>query len=99
MLVITRAKGQGITLKGPDGLVIRLSLEDVRKSGDRARLGIEAPESIAIIRDELLGTEAEKDIASRGDAEAQREAVAASSPAGEAIPKQRLSTFQRGNRT
>ena len=48
MLVLTRKQNEGILI----GKDIRITLIDV--DGDRVRLGIEAPKSIRVIREELV---------------------------------------------
>ena len=51
MLVLSRAKGESITITGPDGTVISLMVVDVR--GQRIRLGMDAPKDWKIMRVEL----------------------------------------------
>jgi len=51
MLIISRKKNEGIIINGN----IILTVADVQ--GDKVRIGIDAPESIKIIRKELLDTE------------------------------------------
>lgn len=53
MLVITRKTGEGLVL----GDNIVLTLLEVGK--DRVKLGIEAPQSVRIIRSEIADTEAQ----------------------------------------
>lgn len=50
MLVVTRKPQQSITLSG--GIVVTVTAID----GRRARIGIEAPDDVKIIRTELLDT-------------------------------------------
>lgn len=47
MLVLSRRESERIRLG--DGIVVTV----VRISGDRVRIGIEAPENVAVVRDEL----------------------------------------------
>ena len=51
MLIISRKKNEGIVINGD----IILTVADVQ--GDKVRIGIDAPESIKIMRKELLDTE------------------------------------------
>ena len=51
MLIISRKKNEGIIINGD----IIITVADVQ--GDKVRIGIDAPESIKIIRKELLDTE------------------------------------------
>jgi len=51
MLIISRKKNEGIIINGD----IILTVADVQ--GDKVRIGIDAPESIKIMRKELLDTE------------------------------------------
>ena len=51
MLIISRKKNEGIIINGD----IILTIADVQ--GDKVRIGIDAPESIKIMRKELLDTE------------------------------------------
>ena len=53
MLVLTRKLGESITCTLPDGSVIVLTLVEVR--GDKARIGIDAPKSVQVLRTELIG--------------------------------------------
>ena len=53
MLVLTRKLGESISCTLPDGNVIVLTLVEVR--GDKARIGIEAPKSVQVLRTELSG--------------------------------------------
>lgn len=48
MLVLGRLKGQAIVI----GNDIRITVEDIR--GDKVRIGIDAPKSIPVMREELL---------------------------------------------
>jgi carbon storage regulator len=50
MLVISRRVGETILI-GPD---IRITLVGVRKSGGGVRLGIEAPDNVNIVREEIV---------------------------------------------
>ena len=47
MLVLARKPEQGIVLTGPGRVVV------VRASGSRVHLGIEAPDSTRVLRDEM----------------------------------------------
>jgi len=51
MLIISRKKNEGIIINGD----IIITVADVQ--GDKVRIGIDAPESIKIMRKELLDTE------------------------------------------
>ena len=51
MLIISRKKNEGIIINGD----IIITVADVQ--GDKVRIGINAPESIKIMRKELLDTE------------------------------------------
>jgi carbon storage regulator len=51
MLIISRKKNEGIIINGD----IILTVADVQ--GDKVRIGIDAPESVKIMRKELLDTE------------------------------------------
>ena len=51
MLIISRKKNEGIIINGD----IVVTVADVQ--GDKVRIGIDAPESIKIMRKELLDTE------------------------------------------
>ncbi|MCL2099535.1 MAG: carbon storage regulator [Oscillospiraceae bacterium] len=51
MLIISRKKNEGIIINGD----IILTVADVQ--GDKVRIGIDAPESVKIVRKELLDTE------------------------------------------
>lgn len=48
MLVITRRIGEGVSLDGPGRIVV------LRHKGRAARLGIDAPDSTTVLREELL---------------------------------------------
>jgi carbon storage regulator len=48
MLVLTRNRGEGIVIDG----VIRIQV--MQSKGSRVRIGIEAPDSMQILREELL---------------------------------------------
>lgn len=48
MLVLTRNRGEGIVIDG----VIRIQV--MQSTGSRVRIGIEAPDSMRILREELL---------------------------------------------
>ncbi len=51
MLVLNRLAGQGITITTAHGEVVHVQFI---RLGRRARIGVEAPKSAHIIRDELL---------------------------------------------
>ena len=51
MLIISRKKNEGIIINGD----IILTVADVQ--GDKVRIGIDAPDSVKIMRKELLDTE------------------------------------------
>ncbi len=51
MLVITRKTGEGLVIGGN----IKITVAEI--AGDRVKLGIEAPENVKIIRNELYYTE------------------------------------------
>ncbi len=68
MLVLTRKRGEALVI-GDDAVVVRVL--DV--SGDQVRLGIDAPRSVGVLREEIwLATQANRD--------------AAASPAPDALP-------------
>jgi carbon storage regulator CsrA len=52
MLVLTRRPGEKIILLGPNNVSITLTMIDL--DHDRGRLGIDAPDSVLIWREELL---------------------------------------------
>ena len=51
MLVLSRKVGETIVITAPDGTQIVLMLVEVR--GDKARIGIAAPKSYAVNREEI----------------------------------------------
>lgn len=51
MLVLSRHKNERIKIKTPDGTMIDLVVCDVR--GDKVRLGISAPDSFTVHRQEV----------------------------------------------
>lgn len=51
MLVLSRHRDEGITIRTPEGREIHVVVADVR--GDKARLGIEADPDVTIDRDEI----------------------------------------------
>ena len=55
MLVLSRKKSERISLMLPNGEVVRIVVVDTR--GDKTRIGIEAPQNVKILRDELLPTD------------------------------------------
>ena len=57
MLVLSRKKGEGIWFKmqSEDGKEIKFRLRVIEmRNGQKVRLGIEAPENVTILRDELV---------------------------------------------
>lgn len=54
MLVLTRREGEAIVINTMDGEIV-LSLEQIQ--GAQAKVGIEAPESVLVLREELLTAE------------------------------------------
>lgn len=68
MLVLTRKRGEALVI-GNDAVVVRV----LEVSGDQVRLGIDAPRSVGVLREEIwLATQANRD--------------AAASPAPDALP-------------
>lgn len=53
MLVLTRKENEGIVIDG------RITVTVVRVQGNRIRIGIEAPQEVPIMREELLASAAE----------------------------------------
>jgi len=53
MLILSRKEGESIILNLPDGEQVRICL--TQYNGDQTRVGIEAPLSIQILREELIG--------------------------------------------
>ena len=51
MLVLTRRNGEALLMNDGDGLSIEITV--LRISGNSVRLGINAPDSIFVLRDEL----------------------------------------------
>ncbi len=51
MLVLTRQRDEAIEITTPDGVLIVVSVVDIR--GDKIRLGISAPRSTSIDREEV----------------------------------------------
>lgn len=54
MFVLGRREGESIILRCPDGIEIEVKV--IRQSTGALKLGIEAPETVTIIRKELLET-------------------------------------------
>lgn len=54
MLVISRGKGERVQLALPDGTIAWVSFGGLDRDG-KARLGFEAPRSVRIRREELIG--------------------------------------------
>lgn len=52
MLVLSRKKGEGITIFCPDGTIIKIATVDIDRG--KTRVGITAPGEYKIYRDELL---------------------------------------------
>lgn len=52
MLVVMRRAREGLVIDLPDGTRVRVSVERVRK--DQVTLGIAAPRSVLVLRDELV---------------------------------------------
>lgn len=53
MLVLTRRVGQSIRLELPDGRTVMIHVLEEQGRHDGRRLGIEAPQDVTIMRDEL----------------------------------------------
>jgi carbon storage regulator len=51
MLTLSRRVNETITLRHPDGTVITVMIVEIR--GDKARIGIDAPKAINIVRTEI----------------------------------------------
>jgi carbon storage regulator len=51
MLVLARKAGQKLIIIGPDGLPITLTILDVK--GELVKVGLDAPKSVSIYRDEI----------------------------------------------
>ena len=51
MLVLSRQGGQSIVMHLPSGETIRIKIKEAH--GNRARIGIDAPDSVRILREEL----------------------------------------------
>ncbi len=59
MLVLTRKRGEALVI-GDDAVVVRV----LEVSGDQVRLGIDAPRSVGVLREEIwLATQANRDAA------------------------------------
>jgi carbon storage regulator len=56
MLILTRRKDEAIVIHNRFGAEIRLSVVEV--SGNRVRLGVEAPAEVSVIREEIRQKEA-----------------------------------------
>ena len=52
MLVLSRKRAEGVTVRMPDGREIKVTVEDIR--GDKVRLGFSADPDVVIHRDEIL---------------------------------------------
>lgn len=59
MLILTRKAEQGIVIDGK--VIVRLLSID----GERVKIGIEAPRSVSVLREELLGEVADENQAAR----------------------------------
>lgn len=55
MLIISRRVNEAFTTVQPDGTTIKVRV--LRMKGGNVRVGIEAPKSVRIVRDELLPAE------------------------------------------
>jgi len=53
MLVLSRKEGESIILNLPNGEQVRICV--TKYVGEQARVGIEAPNNIQILREELVG--------------------------------------------
>ena len=51
MLILSRYEGESLILKTSDGEIV-VSLQQTK--GNSAKIGIEAPESVLVLREELL---------------------------------------------
>lgn len=51
MLTLSRRIGEVVVITLPDGQVVKLTVVEVRP--DQARLGIEAPKGVPVVREEL----------------------------------------------
>lgn len=84
MLVITRSEGQKLVIQVPTMPPTEVEIEVTRISGNRCRLGIDADDSVTIMRSEVLGGDGEAepvDGAPRGGRKLGRR-KAAGRPAG-----------------
>jgi len=52
MLVLSRKEGESIILNLPSGEQVRICLTEYR--GEQTRVGIDAPQNVNIVREELL---------------------------------------------
>ena len=59
MLVVGRREGETIIIQTTDGEIV-VSLE--RLQGTQARIGIEAPEQVKVLREELIPAEGSTDL-------------------------------------
>lgn len=59
MLILTRRSGEAIIATTADGT--RITVRVVSINGGQIRIGLDAPKSVHIIREELLGTERRDD--------------------------------------
>ena len=59
MLVVGRREGESIIIETTDGEIV-VSLE--RLQGTQARIGIEAPEQVKVLREELIPAEGSTDL-------------------------------------
>ena len=52
MLILTRRPGETLIIEAPDGKKIEVTVLEVK--GNQIRIGTNAPDDIAIVREELL---------------------------------------------
>jgi len=55
MLVLTRSPGRSFYIKTAHGEMIRVTLVQIKQDHNSVRIGIEAPQDVAIMREELVG--------------------------------------------
>jgi len=54
VLILTRKPRESVVIQLPDGRRVTVVLMDVHRTGQRVRLGFDAPADVKIHRDELL---------------------------------------------
>ena len=54
MLILTRKPRESVVIQLPDGRRVTVVVMDVHRTGQRIRLGFDAPADVKIHRDELL---------------------------------------------